>query len=1006
MTEAQHRIGEFMAYGNNDGLPPALFYSVYQSSDGYLWIGSSSGLVRFDGKRYKIYFSDYKDPNSISDNIIVDLIEDDAHNLWIAGFYQGISRYNLLTGEIKRYSQLSGDSTSAYGVNKFLKDDEGQIWAATSGGGLAHYIAELDSFEFFIPDPQRPFDGSDRQSNHIRDISSDPNEKEILWLACFDGLYSFDKRQKIFNLYMLPDKGDPSVPMYFLAVVADDNDMIWLGTWFNGIVSFDKKKKIFENYTYFGADPPNSDHYQVLDIKPINDTTLYLAARDFGLLSFNKKTQRITPLLTNEMLPDGSSSIDIQTISSTPNAGTFAGGNYYIYQQHKSFKRFSSALSFPYGPHFGVQQMIFDRHRKGYWMGSLNAGEIVFFSTDLAKRKTYKADRNIEFQCTDIAIDKNQQVWAVSAFDGLLELITDKNIFRRIQTSDSILDTIGSNVKSIDSDHLGNLWLLTRQSLYYHDVDKNSTREVRLSSGDNKVFLNHATLCAGKNNDVWVGSDRGLFHYSLTDNKFKHLEPEYKSNSGIANILIKSMTIDHFGNAWLGFESDGVQVVGWKEHAVISSYNLNDGLPGMQINYMTTDSSGRIWAGTSAGLALFDPKSPASVWQVFNREDGIKRDYIDRPIIATADGKLFYNIEEGLSWIDIGDDRNMIMDTPALHLTVLSIDGKPYVENILPDYISSLDLPYSAKEIRIEYAAMDWSHPERTKYFYRIDGITSAGEWIENSQANILLTGMKPGTYRFHLYAVSGNGIRSREIILPIIMHPPFWQRWWFVALVAVSLIMGGYAIYRYRINQIKKLQAMRNTISTNLHDDIGASLSNIHILTVLTQRNIANKENATSYITKAGDEIQRISESLSDIVWNINPKYDELDNLFIRMKRYAADMLDGKNIDGELIFPEAVHKISMSMDQRRDFYLIFKEAINNLTKYSQATSAIVRVTISQHNICLEVSDNGMGFNESEFLTGNGMQNMKQRAEKWKALLTVRSEREKGTRIHLEMKLN
>src|SRR5688572_16732575 len=266
MINAQHRIGEFMAYGNNDGLPAALFYSVYQSSDGYLWIGSSSGLVRFDGKRYKIYFSDYKDPNSISDNIIVDLVEDDAHNLWIAGFNQGVSKYNLLTGRIKRYSHLSGDLGPAYGVNKFLKDEEGQIWAATAGGGLAHYVSALDSFEFFIPDPLRPSDGSDRQANHIKDISTDPNAKNILWLACFDGLYSFDKKKNTFNHYVLPDKGNPNLPMYFLAVEADA-DKIWLGTWFNGLASFDKQKKIFENYTYKGADPPNSDHYQVLDLQ-------------------------------------------------------------------------------------------------------------------------------------------------------------------------------------------------------------------------------------------------------------------------------------------------------------------------------------------------------------------------------------------------------------------------------------------------------------------------------------------------------------------------------------------------------------------------------------------------------------------------------------------------------------------------------------------------------------------------------------------------------------------
>jgi signal transduction histidine kinase len=155
----------------------------------------------------------------------------------------------------------------------------------------------------------------------------------------------------------------------------------------------------------------------------------------------------------------------------------------------------------------------------------------------------------------------------------------------------------------------------------------------------------------------------------------------------------------------------------------------------------------------------------------------------------------------------------------------------------------------------------------------------------------------------------------------------------------------------------------------------------------------------------KAGDEIQRISEALSDIVWNINPKYDDLDNLFVRMKRYAADMMDGKEIVADLDFPEVTDKLTMPMDQRRDFYLIFKEAVNNLVKYSDASKASVRVVIDHKVIRMEVRDNGKGFDMANVHAGNGMQNMKQRAEKWKAMLEVKSEQGKGTSISLEMKV-
>ncbi|MEO5942902.1 MAG: tetratricopeptide repeat protein [Ferruginibacter sp.] len=226
---------------------------------------------------------------------------------------------------------------------------------------------------------------------------------------------------------------------------------------------------------------------------------------------------------------------------------------------------------------------------------------------------------------------------------------------------------------------------------------------------------------------------------------------------------------------------------------------------------------------------------------------------------------------------------------------------------------------------------------------------------------------------------------------------------------IAILLLLAGILFNRYqlkkKLEQQKLLLEMRNDISRNLHDDIGASLSNINILNELTKRNVANPAKANVYLSKAGDDIQRISESLSDIVWNINPQYDDLDNLFVRMKRYAADMLDGKNIDATLSFPDESEKITMPMDQRRDFYLIFKEAVNNLAKYSNATKANVEVSYFHNLIHMLVQDNGKGFDMESVRLGNGLQNIKQRAEKWKADIHIESGDGNGTKILMNMKI-
>ena len=229
------------------------------------------------------------------------------------------------------------------------------------------------------------------------------------------------------------------------------------------------------------------------------------------------------------------------------------------------------------------------------------------------------------------------------------------------------------------------------------------------------------------------------------------------------------------------------------------------------------------------------------------------------------------------------------------------------------------------------------------------------------------------------------------------------------IAGVLMLLIITWFLFNRYKltrkIKEQRVLLAVRNDIAKNLHDDIGSSLSNIHILNELAKKNALKPDLATDYLNKAGEDIQRVSENLNDIVWNINPRYDDLQQLFIRMKRYAADMFDGKNINYKFGFPEHVNHISMSMERRRDFYLIFKEAINNLVKYSQATEAMVNISTGDGKLNMEIIDNGTGFDKSVNAYGNGLANMQQRAAFWNDTLSIQSMPGKGTSITLELHL-
>lgn len=234
------------------------------------------------------------------------------------------------------------------------------------------------------------------------------------------------------------------------------------------------------------------------------------------------------------------------------------------------------------------------------------------------------------------------------------------------------------------------------------------------------------------------------------------------------------------------------------------------------------------------------------------------------------------------------------------------------------------------------------------------------------------------------------------------------YQKQWRNAAIAgavLLIVIAGFAFNRYqlkkKLEQQNMVQEMRNHIASDLHDDIGASLSNIQILNELTRRNAGSPLKVHEYLDKAAEDIRQVSEGISDIVWNINPRYDDLDNLFVRMKRYAADVLDGKNIHYQIDFPGSPGNWKLEMDKRRDLYLLFKEAINNLAKYSNASEARIKMQLQDAEIRLLVSDNGVGFLPAEVKSGNGLSNMRQRAAALQGTLQISSSPGKGTQIEL-----
>jgi len=1010
---SQQRIGNFIAYSKENGLGQHTFSKVFESSDGYLWVGSNSGLFRFDGKRFQQISSLYYNSNSPGDNSIVDFEEDDLGNLWIAGFRYGITKYNLKTGLFRQYKRLSADSTETYGTPCIYKDNQGTLWIGTAGRGLAKYLPKKDTFQLFYPDPLKATDGSMRAENNVTGITEDNHDKNILWLSCLDGLYSFNKKTNVFIYHAFNYPGNKIKNVNYFLCIEQWGNYLYMGTWYEGLIVFDKTTNQFKRIPY--KNPGRNDyHYSILDLQLLGDSVIYMACINDGLLGYHIKTQTISAALTQFDVKQLNTEIGIQRLSLTQHAGFFAGGNAGIYQLHPNYNRFANQINYPADKIFSdvdtyLTATVYDVSRKGYWASFYNYNGLVFFNAEFSTWQIFPAKKNKDSWFRDVAIDANNDVWAIDNKGQLYFTDMDKkNTVPANGFPGAAVSTAGNKLLEIESDSKGNIWLAGNKEVYHYTVSnkKLSTYIIPLQQ-----FLKHSksgikslVLVTDSKNNAWAATNAGLFKFDVTTNQVNYFYDSVNTKQPLASNNIKSITIDKQDNVWLGYYSEGIQVLNTDNLTIAKRFTTENGLPAMEINYLACDSKNNILVCLNNGLAIYT--TTINNWQIINGRDGLKRDYLDVPVFASSNGQIILEqVNSGL--VFNLDSLWGNKDSTFTHITSLKINGSDYKAATLPDYISSIELPSVIKDIHIEFAATNWQLPFSTKYFYRVDGIHKPGYWIAAHEAMINLTGLSSGNYTFRFYAVTADGVKTNERTLQIKINPPFYKTWWFILLCLLALSGILYSIYKYRNNQLKKVQFIRNSISRDLHDDVGATMTSISILSEVASQKVQQQQTEAAHqmMNQIGVSSRLLLQNLDDIIWSINPQNDSIEKIVLRIKELATEVMELNKITYQLDFDSHFSNITIPMQNRRHLFLIFKEALNNMVKYASCKNAVLSMHIKEHTLTLVIEDDGIGFDTKNFIAGNGLYNMRQRATEMKAALLVHSTPGKGTTITLRCSL-
>ncbi|RYY20463.1 MAG: histidine kinase, partial [Chitinophagaceae bacterium] len=322
-----------------------------------------------------------------------------------------------------------------------------------------------------------------------------------------------------------------------------------------------------------------------------------------------------------------------------------------------------------------------------------------------------------------------------------------------------------------------------------------------------------------------------------------------------------------------------------------------------------------------------------------------------------------------------------------------------------------IGLAYNQNYITIEFSAPNFSNKTPVEFQYQLAGFNNT--WVDLGTENkVSFSNLAGGDYVFRVRATNRPGVwyeHKSQLIITVI--PPFYKTWWFYALTAIALAAVTYGIYRYRVNEILNRQAIRNKIAQDLHDSVGSTLSSIGVYSQVAK--IYNEQNKND---KLKDALEKISETsgnmiseMSDIVWTINPRNDNMPVMLQRMESFAKPLLAAKDIQLHFDYDPGIENLNLEMTQRKNFYLIFKEAVNNAVKYSSCRNLYVVIQVRNFRVEMIIRDDGTGFEMKEIkdanrntMSGNGLKNMSMRAKELKGSCELYSSAGNGLTVKLQ----
>ena len=970
-------------FTTDNGLSHESVISITKDKDGFLWIGTANGLNRFDGISFKVFLNHPDQSHTIPGNYIAGTALDKKGYLWVAT-NNGLCRIDTRTLKIDRIDlKDTSDDFSRYEVMYGEFDSKGIGWFMAN-----NYLYAVNQETFKWKRYSLP-------AARFHANSSQIDSKDRVWLSLGRAKYLFDPATEKFRYLLGFDWSHRNSDILCGSIKEDANGQVWMSTWGHGFYVWNENKQDFDRM----GTPSESLTSFEFDKDEQGRPFIWCGGGSYGLMTYDTLEKKFYYFKNDPR------------DKYTHNLGQTG----YI------FKDTSAGIVW-IGTENGLEK--YDRHsirfrRYRIWMDKNEyQNSQFFFTSGFVQDKTdvtgntwwvsvwigglYKWNRNkltLDENYVQTPGIKNEGVFTMlQAKDGMIwighglgvqVLDPKQNKFVRHYVDFFPDQKARRSVTFISEDSKSNMWFSTYQGLFSWD-----------RKGDSVIFwwnkipsmrdVYPLNIREDAEGFIWFSSGKGVGRIDPSKNDLVLFNNAKRKNKKLPEDETGALYVDRAQNIWVS----GVGYIAKldKQGEVLAVYNNKTGFIASGVYNIAEDPQGFMWFATDNKLYRLNPST--GHFDVFDKNDGLFNNKMADGFYMSNKGELFIGFNGAINSINTG---NIAFNKKPPVVFVSRLDVKGQLRNFNAE--NKVTIRPGERNIMIEFAALNYSQSQKNRFGFWLEGYDST--WRYTSDRILTLMNLDGGNHKLHVKASNNDGVWSKETVYMIKVIPPFQKTIWFRLLI-VAVIAGLISlIFVYRRQQRKRMERIRNRIATDLHDDMGSTLSSIRIFSDVAKKQIEEKPETVQLLDRISNNATSLSENMQDIIWTIRSDNDTLEDLVSRMREFGLRVCDAKNIRFNITVSQSFKASRLSLEQRRNLYLIFKEALNNAVKYAESSQIDLILNLKSRFLKMEVNDNGKGFDMEKIKRGNGLSNLEKRAKEIGGQITIKSEPGKGTCINL-----